>query len=244
MRRVSERTSAHYAQPGFPRPRRSRRLRSSFAPPRNRATCLVSSIMAILCAAPSRIGEVFLLSADCEVIRNDSRGTAVYGLRWYPEKGAPPQTKPIITSMVDVVREALNKIRALTKPARIVSAWYERHPTELYLPAALEYLRGKKTLNTEELAQVVFATPTTGAGIGNWVYRQKIKRRTPRRVGMAADYAFVDVEAAVIKLLPRGFPFVNEEIGLKYSDALLCHLRGLRNSTTATFRGAVELIGT
>jgi len=204
---------------------------------------LVSSIMAILCAAPSRIGEVFLLSADCEVIRNDSRGTAVYGLRWYPEKGAPPQTKPIITSMVDVVREALNKIRALTKPARTVSAWYERHRTELYLPASLEYLRGKQTLNTEELTQVVFATPTTDAGVWNWVYRQKIKRRTPRRVGMAADYAFADVEAAVIKLLPRGFPFVNEEIGLKYSDALLCHLRGLRNSTTATFRGAVELIG-
>jgi hypothetical protein len=204
---------------------------------------LVSSIMAILCAAPSRIGEVFLLSADCEVIRNDSRGTAVYGLRWYPEKGAPPQTKPIITSMVDVVREALDKIRALTKPARTVSAWYERHPTEIYLPVSLEYLRAKQTLNTEELAQVVFATPTTDAGVGNWVYRQKIQRRTPRRVGMAADYAFADVEAAVIKLLPRGFPFVNEEIGLRYSAALLCHLRGLRHAATATYRGAVEMIG-
>jgi hypothetical protein len=204
---------------------------------------LVSSIMAILCAAPSRVGEVFLLSADCEVVQNDSKGTAVYGLRWYPEKGAPPQTKPIITSMVDVVREALNKIRALTKPARTVSAWYERHPTELYLPASLEYLRDKETLNTEELAQVVFATSTTQGGIANWVYRQQIKRRTPRRVRMAADFAFADVEAAVIKLLPRGFPFVSQEIGLKYSDALLCHLRGLRNSTTATFRGAVELIG-
>ncbi len=204
---------------------------------------LVSSIMAILCAAPSRIGEVFLLSADCEVIRNDSRGTAVYGLRWYPEKGAPPQTKPIITSMVDVVREALDKIRALTKPARTVSAWYERHPTELYLPASLSYLRDRKTLSTEELAQIVFTTRTTEAGIWNWVYRHKVKRRTSRRVGMAADYAFADVEAAVIKLLPRGFPFVNEEIGLKYSDALLCHQRGLRNSNTATYRGAVELIG-
>ncbi|MGH9521828.1 MAG: hypothetical protein ACRD3E_04775, partial [Terriglobales bacterium] len=168
---------------------------------------------------------------------------AVYGLRWYPEKGAPPQTKPIITSMVDVVREALDKIRALTKPARAVSAWYERHPTKIYLPASLEYMRAKQTLNTEELAQVVFATPTTDAGIGNWVYRQKIKRRTPRRVGRAADYAFADVEAAVIKLRPRGFPFVNQEIGLKYSDALLCHQRGLRNSSTATYRGAVELIG-
>src|SRR5450631_1916784 len=204
---------------------------------------LVSSIMAILCAAPSRIGEVFLLSADCEVIRNDSNGTAVYGLRWYPEKGAPPQTKPIITSMVDVVREALDKIRALTKPARTISAWYERHPNEIYLPASLEYLRDKKTLNVEELAQVVFATPTTEAGLGNWVYRHKVKRRTAWRVGMAANFAFGDVEAAVIKMLPRSFPFVNKEIGLKYSDARLCHMRGLRNSSNATYRGAVELIG-
>jgi hypothetical protein len=204
---------------------------------------LVSSIMAILCAAPSRIGEVFLLSADCEVIQNDSNGTAVYGLRWHPEKGAPPQTKPIITSMVDVVREALNKIRALTKPARTVSAWYERHPTELFLPASLEYLREKRTLCTEELAQIVFATPTTQEAIWHWVHRHNVKRSIPAKGGSGADYAFAQVEAAVLKMLPRGFPFVNEEIGLKYSDALLCHQRGLRNSTTATFRGAVELIG-
>jgi hypothetical protein len=227
----------------LPSPEALAALAHIFRDARKPGDVLVASIMAILCAAPSRIGEVFLLSADCEVIQNDSHGTAVYGLRWYPEKGAPPQTKPIITSMVDVVREALNKIRALTKPARTVSAWYERHPTELYLPASLEYLRDKKTLNAEELAQVVFATPTTEAGIGNWVYRQQIKRRTPRRVRVAADYAFADVEAAVIKMLPRGFPFVNEKIGLKYSHALLCHLRGLRNSSTATYRGAVELIG-
>jgi hypothetical protein len=207
------------------------------------ADVLVSSIMAILCAAPSRIGEVFLLSADCEVIQNDSRGTPVYGLRWTPEKGAPPQTKPIITSMVDVVREALDKIRALTKPARTVSAWYERHPRELYLPSSLAHLRGRKTLGTEELAQIVFATPTTEAAVWNWVYRHKVKRQTPRRFGMAADYMFADVEAAVVKLLPRGFPFVNQEMGLKYSDALLCHQRGLRDSSNALYRGAVELMG-
>jgi hypothetical protein len=204
---------------------------------------LVSSIMAILCAAPSRIGEVFLLSADCEVIQNDSKGTAVYGLRWYPEKGAPPQTKPIITSMVDVVREALNKIRALTKPARTVSAWYERHPTELYLPASLEYLREKRTLCTEELAQIVFATPTTKEAIWNWVGRHKVKRSIPAKGGSGADYSFAQVEAAVLKMLPRGFPYLNKEIGLKYSDALLCHQRGLRDSSNAVYRGAVELMG-
>jgi hypothetical protein len=204
---------------------------------------LVSSIMAILCAAPSRIGEVFLLSADCEVIQNDSQGTAVYGLRWYPEKGAPPQTKPIITSMVDVVREALNKIRALTNAARTVSSWYEHHPTEIYLPAPLEHLRKNRTLCTEEIAQIVFATPTTQEAIWNWVYRHNVRRSIPAKGGSGADYAFAHVEAAVLKMLPRGFPDVNKEIGLKYSDALLCHQRGLRDSSNAVYRGAVELIG-
>ncbi len=207
------------------------------------ADVLVSSIMAILCAAPSRIGEVFLLSADCEVIRNDSMGTAVYGLRWYPEKGAPPQTKPIITSMVDVVKEALDRIRALTEPARTVSAWYERHPTQLYLPRSLAHLREKKTLCTEELAQIVFATPTTQAAIWNWVYRHKVKRSIPAKGGSGADYAFAHIEAAILKMLPLGFPYVNKEIGLRYSDALLCHQRGLRDPSNAVYRGAVELMG-
>jgi hypothetical protein len=204
---------------------------------------LVSSIIAILCAAPSRIGEVFLLSADCEVIQNDSAGTAVYGLRWYPEKGAPPQTKPIITSMVDVVKEALDRIRALTEPARTVSAWYDRHPTQLYLPRSLAHLREKKTVCTEELAQLVFATPTTHEAIWNWVYRHKVKRSIPAKGGSGADYAFAHIEAAILKMVPLGFPYVNKEIGLKYSDALLCHQRGLRDSSNAVYRGAVELMG-
>jgi hypothetical protein len=207
------------------------------------ADVLVASIMAILCAAPSRIGEVFLLSADCEVIQNDSKGTAVYGLRWYPEKGAPPQTKPIITSMVDVVREALNKIRALTKSARTVSAWYERHPTELYLPAPLTHLREKRTLCTEEVAQIVFATPTTQRAVWSWVCRHKVRRQIPSRGGSGADYGFADVEAVILQMLPRGFPYVNKEIGLKYSDALLCHQRGLRDSRKAVYRAAIELMG-
>ena len=59
---------------------------------------LVASIMAILCAAPSRIGEVFLLSADCGVIQNGSRvprctvfgGTQKKGRRRRRNPSLPP----------------------------------------------------------------------------------------------------------------------------------------------------------
>jgi hypothetical protein len=205
---------------------------------------LVSSIIAILCAAPSRIGEVLQLSADCEVVRNDSRGTPVYALRWYPEKGAPPQTKPMITSMVDVVREALTKIRALTKPARTVAAWYEHHPTELYLPPSLAHLREKSTIKVDEAAQIVFATPTKKNVIVRWAYLHTIKRRTPNRVGVPVAYAFADIEAAVVRMLPRGFPYVNKGIGLRYSDALFCYQRNLRDPVKPTYRGAIDLMAT
>jgi hypothetical protein len=176
------------------------------------------------------------------VVQNDSKGTPVYSLRWYPGKGAPPQTKSVITSMVEVVKEALEKIRALTKPARKVAAWYERHPTQLYLPPSLTPLRDKLTLSLAEVAEIVFATPPKRAAIVSWVQRHKVRSQNPKC--MAAAYAFADVEAAVLKKLPRGFPFVNKETGLKHSEALFCHPRGLRHAIYGTYRGAIETIGT
>jgi hypothetical protein len=204
---------------------------------------LVSSVMAILCAAPSRIGEVFLLPADCEVIQNDSKGTPVYSLRWYPSKGAPPQTKPIITSMVEVVREALEKIRALTKSARTVAAWYERHPTQVYLPPSLAYLRSKLTVSLEEVTDIVYETSATQRRSRGWIRQHEIRDQNRDHSRVAAAYAFADIEAAILKKLPCGFPFVNKETGLKYSEALFCHQRDLRHPINRTYRCAIELLG-
>ncbi|MGV8617755.1 hypothetical protein ACV36Q_32005, partial [Pseudomonas aeruginosa] len=41
---------------------------------------LVSSIAAILCAAPDRINEVLLLPVDCEVRQKQSDGSEAYGI--------------------------------------------------------------------------------------------------------------------------------------------------------------------
>jgi hypothetical protein len=209
------------------------------------ADVLVSSIMAMLCAAPSRISEILLLPVDSEVVRNDSRGVPVYSLRWCPAKGAPPQLKTVITSMADVVREALEKIRALTKPARAVAAWYERHPALLYLPPSLEAFRERPVLSIEEVGEIVFATaPSRHQGIYQWLRCNKINSQLPpNRRGLGATYAFADIEAAILRKLPRGFPWVHRETGLKYSEALFCHLRGLRCASKPLYRGAVELMG-
>ena len=73
---------------------------------------LGSSIAALLCAAPARIGEVFGLRVDCEV-QDELKGKAIYGLRWFPEKGAEPTVKWIAPTMVDTVKAAIAKLRAI-----------------------------------------------------------------------------------------------------------------------------------
>ncbi len=78
---------------------------------------LIISILVLLCCAPARIGEVFLLPSDVEVLPHPGDGLRA-GIRWRPKKGAPPQIKFIPEAMVPIAQEALAKIREVTEPAR------------------------------------------------------------------------------------------------------------------------------
>ena len=110
--------------------------------------------------------------------------------------------------MVDVVREALNKIRALTKPARTVSAWYERHPTELYLPASLDVLAWDANPQYRRARAGRLCHTDDGRGVLELGLPAEDQTADYRgEAASAADYAFADVEAAVLKMLPRGFPY-------------------------------------
>ena len=72
---------------------------------------IVSATTAILLASPDRINEVLRLEEKCEIIRKNKDGAELYGLRWRGSKGADSAIKDIVSSMADVVKEALNKIR-------------------------------------------------------------------------------------------------------------------------------------
>lgn len=72
----------------------------------------------MLCA-PDRIGEITSLRVDCEHRDTDSDKNPVYGLRYWPEKGADPQIKFVLPSMVSLCEEALSKVRTLTEEAQI-----------------------------------------------------------------------------------------------------------------------------
>jgi hypothetical protein len=201
---------------------------------------LVSSLAAIMCSAPDRINEVLHLEADCEVSQAvPSSGETAYGLRWRPSKGADPMVKWIIPSMADVVRQALRNLRRITDDARVVARWYETHPEQLYLAAHLEHLRAHKRLNSKEVGEVLFADRVPGDAGQRWCERHNLQMLSTDGI---RSVAFIDLERAVLSMLPRGFPIANRERGLKYSDALCLLLRNSLHGRKASYRCAIELV--
>ncbi|MBW8364634.1 MAG: hypothetical protein K0M39_08770 [Rhizobium sp.] len=201
---------------------------------------LVCSAAAILCSAPDRINEVLSLELDCEVSQKiPSTEEVAYGLRWRPSKGAPPMVKWIVASMADVVRQALANIRKVTEDARAVARWYEKHQGQIYLPSHLEHLRGRESLSMSELGDVLFVKGAGRVTVRGWCISNGLKMV---KSNGKLSVAFNDVEAAVLALLPRGFPEANRESCLNYSNALFLIQRNAFHADRATYRCVIELV--
>ncbi|WP_044370463.1 integrase [Burkholderia pseudomallei] len=199
---------------------------------------LVSSVVAILCSAPDRISEVLQLPVNCEVRqkREGSEETA-YGLRWWPAKGAAPMVKWVVPTMTGVVEAAIAKIRRLTDEARDVARWYEEHPTQLYLTEDMEHLRTQEWLSMAEVADIVFAEPVHPSSSRIWCDANQISKQ---KRGGYAYVRFADVEAVVLRQLPRGFPVAAPKTGLLYSNALFVIQRNALHPRRARFRCIIE----
>lgn len=200
---------------------------------------MVSSVAAILCSAPDRINEVLLLPVDCEVRQRLKGGAEVYGLRWWPAKGADPMVKWIVPSMSGVVAKAIANIRRCTDAARTVAKWYELHPDQIYLPSHLEYLRGRDLLSMAELGAVLWGEFADKTGPNSWRVKKNLD---VIRQGKQIYVSFADVERAILNLLPDRFPKLNAEIGLNFSDALFLVRRHEFSTQYSVLTGAIESV--
>jgi hypothetical protein len=153
--------------------------------------------------------------------------------------------KWIIPSMSSVVEEALIKLRRETDEARRIAAWYERNPTKLYLPQQMESFRGKM-LSMVEVSELVFDGQTSSQEALKIIGRQFCAGRgiELHRVdsGKAVYAKFSDVENSLLKDLPRNFPVLSVETGLKYSDALCIIRRNSLSAAKAPFRSVIGVI--
>lgn len=196
---------------------------------------LVSSVAAILCSAPDRISEVLLLPNACETSGLvDDEG--VYGIRWWPAKGAEPMVKWILPSMIDVVKEALAKIRSVTESAREVARWYEENPDKLFLPNGLEGLRSYDELSLEDLRRILWGDQSSVDSARDWCKQKSIHVKS---VGVARTVSFSAVEKSVISMLPSAFPVLNNT-DLTYSKSLMVVLKNALGVNRPTYLCVVE----
>lgn len=200
----------------------------------------VTSVTAILSAAPDRISEVLHLPANCEHEEfNEDGTTRAYGLRWWPSKGADPMIKWLIPSMWSVVKAAVEKIRQISEPARRIAKWYEENPNSIYLPDELSHLRTQEWLTIKDLGMLFGMDHKTSphywcdnAGI------EVIKEQNRRRV------RFRDVERIVVGMVPKWFPYLNPDLELKYQDALCIVRRHELGLAHGTYQCAIEPVTT
>lgn len=204
---------------------------------------LITSVCALLCAAPSRISEVMRLPVDCEVEQHDKTSNLeVLALRWWPVKGAVPMLKHVVPSMEEVVREALKKLRQISESGRELALWYEKNPRRMFIPPELQHLRSMKLLSMKELDSLLYESKKYDNGRPfDWCHVMKL---STIKVKGKLYVAFEDVEKAVLSLLPRNFPIMDAATGLKYSEALFTVKRNLLSLTSATYRCVLQPVET
>ena len=178
---------------------------------------IITSIAAIMCSTPDRIAEILTLRADCEHLDRLPDGKEVYGLRYWPAKGADPMVKYVIPAMTDLVKDAIARIRQHTESSRALARWYEANPNRMYLPERLEHLRGVG-LTLEQVSEILFGVPDSLNEARSWLDHRKLRERWTRIKDVPIPFA--DLEKAVIEELPHDFPFLDKGMGLKYSEAL------------------------
>lgn len=204
------------------------------------ADVLLISIIAILCSAPDRISEVLYLEENCEAnSKIPSTGEMAYGLRWRPAKGADPMIKWIVPSMADVVKEAVQNIRKVTEPAREIARWYERNPHSMFLPEHLKHLRQCESLTLDQVGELLYVDSVKRATVTAWCKANGVQTFGN---GIARNCRFADIQSAVLRLLPDGFPWVHEGVGLKYSKALCVVRRNELHRAKGTFRCLLDTV--
>jgi len=195
--------------------------------PSNPKDIFTSSTFALLMCAPSRITEVLELPVDCEVEEKDSRGILRYGWRFYSGKGYGADIKWIPSEMVNIAKEAIRRITYLTEESRSLAKWIETSPNKFYRHKQCPNVGEDEPLDVIQACQALGLACQTKHKAQSSLGGMKL----PARDG---ENTLNTLWQYVISRQPKDFPWLSQEKGIKYSNALFCMQKNLIGSQRGT----------
>jgi hypothetical protein len=169
---------------------------------------------ALLLSAPLRISEVLALREDCEVYEKKRDGSDAYGRRHQPGKGATPRITWVHQGMVEIAREAIQRIRHMTEEARKLAVWLEKHPDEFYRHERCPQVAEDFPLSLEQCGEAL-----TIAGDRARIAFKLRKFGLPSRDGQNSLFG---LNKWVHSNLPSDFPWFDRKRNIRFSEALFC----------------------
>lgn len=172
-----------------------------------------SSVWAMLMSAPSRVSEVLALPVDCEVTEKDKKGGERYGWRFFAGKGYEGDIKWIPTVMVDIAKEAVQRALRLSQNARDLAKWMEEHPDKFFRHANCPDVADDTPLTAVQACQALGLDSKTDKASRTSLYTRKLAKED-------GAHTLNSLWQHVMGRLPKGFPWFDEDKGIKFSNAL------------------------
>lgn len=178
-----------------------------------------TSIFGLLMCAPSRIAEAQELPVNCLHFEKDGQGIERMGLRWWAGKGFGCDIKWIPTVFKDVAQEAVRRLTVLSEPGRQLARYYEGNPGRFYRHEGCPDVGEDAPLTLRQIEEALGLKPNEGKSATQF-FKNYEPYHTLRAAGRSVTLAFL--HEYCLSQLPKGWPWLRKDLGIKYSDALCC----------------------
>lgn len=180
-----------------------------------------TSVFALCMCAPSRITEVQDLPLNCLHRGKDSKGVDRLGLRFYAGKGYGASIKWMPTAMEEIAVEAVRRLAELSEPGRKLARWLEDHPDKFYRHEQCPDVGEDQPLTDSQACLALGFLPSASP-------RSRLKVALQDYAPFQdfyAEHGYVTLRflnGFMHTMLPKGWPWLNKERHVKYSEALCC----------------------
>lgn len=176
---------------------------------------MVSSAVAIMLSHPCRIGELSYLADDCLYYEKSDQGEEQLYIKWYASKGYGNKPVPVVDSMADICKEAVERVSKFTKEARAYAKWLEDNP-EVFPPHPGVPDKGPdEPLTIEEVCNAMMVSTGGKTRTFRHVFKREFLSRYSRVKMNSASKGIVDE-------VKNGFDSVGERV---YVNGVLDHYK-------------------